>query len=141
MDDLTCYKGRRIEIEIEDRRCLGRVIRGPARQVVFLEERGNMEDRSDIHRRLGACRIWSASQLRDAKLVRVLDGSDDAPRTRHRDTPSWGEVVALAEADPAIPPSSWKYGMLAWAEAVYSARRKVDRGRKAMLQALREAAG
>lgn len=140
MDDLNPYQGRRIEIEIDGQRCSGRVIRGPARQLVFLEERGNLEGRSDMHRRLGMCKIWTPSQLRGATLVKVLGAAEGRNHQRERQEPSWSEVVAMAEADPALPPRDWRDGMLAWAEAVYAARRRVERGRKAMMQALREAA-
>ena len=139
--DLTPYQGQRIEIEIDGNRCCGRVIRGPSRQLVFLEERGNVAQRSDMHQKLGMCRILKPRDLHNASLVGVLCEEEPCPTTtnRNRKRP-WNEVVAVAEGDPATPPRDWRDGMLAWAEAVHAARRKVDRSRKAMMQALRESA-
>ncbi len=140
--DLTPYQGQRIEVEVEGRRCCGRVIRGPARQLVFLEERGTVAERNDMHQKLTMCRIWKAPELKGAKMLQVLSpGQGGATKTAKTRKRPWNEVVALAEADPAIPPSDWEDGLLAWSEAVHNARRKVDRSRKAMLKALHETAG
>jgi len=138
--DLTPYEGQQIEIEIDGQQHRGKVIRGPARQLVFLEERGPVAHRSDMHQRLGMCRIRKGHELRQAGVVRVLstDEGQAAPTPKKR---SWRETVALADGDPTLPPRDWQGGLLAWAEAVYGARRQVERSRKAMIQALNEAAG
>lgn len=140
MVDLTDYQGRRIELEIDGRKCSGRVVRGPARQLVFLEERGSVAARNDMHQRLSMSKIWTARDLEGAKLLKVLGAKERAPAKKKKEQ-SWADVVTMAEADPAMPPKTWQEGMLAWAEKVYLARRKVERSRKAMMNALREAAG
>jgi len=94
-----------------------------------------------MHERLSMSKIWTARDLGDAKILKVLCGSERAQAKKKSKEKPWSDVVAMAEADPAMPPKSWKEGMLAWAEQVYAARRKVDRSRKAMMNALREAAG
>jgi hypothetical protein len=143
--DLESYSGRRIEVEIDGRRVRGQVTRGPGRTAVLLEERGQVgEHRSDTHRELSMLKTWTARQLAGATLVEVLSSELAAkPKTKQTKPKRkpWNETVALAEADPSVPSPDWDGGLLAWAEAVHTARRRVDRGRKAMMEALREAAG
>jgi len=143
MIDLESYSGRRIEVEIDGRRHRGQVTRGPGRSAVLLEERGQVgEHRSDTHRELTMLKTWTSRQLADATLVAILSGETVAkPKPKKPKRNPWNETVALAEADPSVPSSDWDGGLLAWAEAVHTARRRVDRGRKAMMEALREAAG
>lgn len=145
MIDLESYSGRRIEVEIDGRRLRGQVTRGPGRTAVLLEERGQVgENRSDTHRELTMLKTWTARQLAGATLVAVLSNEPAAKPKPKRAKPKknpWNETVALAEADPSVPSPDWDGGLLAWAEAVYAARRRVDRGRKAMMDALRDAAG
>jgi len=140
MNDLTKYAGRRVEVEVNGQRLRGRVVRGPGRQAILLEERGLVgEDRSDAHTRLGVLRTWTGHQLLQAKVLRVLPQEQKKRRPPARRTRPWSDVVALAESDPTQPPPDWQEGLLAWAQKVQAARRQVDRSRKAMLEALREA--
>lgn len=142
MIDLEDYAGKRIEVELNGERFRGRVVRGPARQPMLLEERGEIgRERSDAHQKLSMLRTWTQRQLQNAEFCQLLPMSEPKSRKKRRKKPEWSEVVARAEADPAIPPRDWKGGLLAWAEVVYAARRKVERSRKAMMQALKEAAG
>jgi hypothetical protein len=142
MIDLEDYAGKRIEVELEGERFRGRVVRGPARQPLLLEERGEIgSKRSDAHQRLRMLRTWTQRQLEQAVLHKILPMSEPRDRKKRRKVTEWSETVAMAEGDPAIPPRDWTGGLLAWAEVVYAARRKVERSRKAMMQALREAAG
>jgi hypothetical protein len=147
--DLESYAGRRIEVEIDGRRFRGQVVRGPGRTAVLLEERGQVgEHRSDTHQELMMLKTWTSRQLLGATLVEVLSGEAPAKTKAKAKTRAkkprrnpWNETVALAEADPTVPSPDWGDGLLAWSEAVHAARRRVDRGRKAMMDALRQAAG
>ena len=81
---------------------------------------------------------------RDRYLDVVKELANDRPAhrpRRRRRKPDWTEAVEVASGDPEDPPETWEKGQLAWAEAVYEARRQVDRGRKAMLNALKAMAG
>jgi hypothetical protein len=140
--DISEHAGRRIEVEIDGQRVRGRVMRGADRRAIFMEERGPVGTaRSDTHKNLHMLRTWSARQLEDAILVAVLPAAEVAAKPRRRCCSEWSETVKVAEGDPANPPREWDGGMLAWAELVYAARRQVERSRKNMLKALREAAG
>ncbi len=139
--DLEKYAGRRIEVRINKQRVRGRVVRGASRQPVLMEERGQIGDeRSDMHRKLRMLRTWTVRQMAQAEFIKVLPASEPRAKKKRRLSSEWSETVQVAEGDPAIPPRDWESGMLAWAEIVHAARRKVDRSRKAMLLALREAA-
>jgi len=142
MLDLENYAGRRIEIELDGRHLKGQVVRGPGRKPVLLEELGQVgSERSDAHKKLTMLKTWTRRQLEGATFVAVLPSVDKPSPPKRRRKAQWSETVAIAEGDPATPPKDWEGGVLAWAEAVHAARRKVDRSRKAMMQALHEAAG
>lgn len=142
MLDLERYAGRRVEIELDGHRIRGQVVRGPGRKALLLEELGQVgEKRSDAHKKLGMFKTWTRHQLRGAKFVKILASKTNQHQPRRRRAAKWSDTVVIAEGDPAIPPKDWEGGLLAWAESVHAARRKVDRSRKAMMQALREAAG
>lgn len=139
--DLEQYAGRRIEIELEGQKVRGRVVRGAGRQPVLLEERGPVGgQKSDTHERLRMLRTWKRRDLTDAELIGLVDRTEKPAQPKRQRSSEWSETVALAEADPTLPPSDWEKGLLAWSEVVHAARRKVERSRKAMMQALREAA-
>lgn len=141
MTDLVQYAGQHIEVELEGRRFRGRVVRGAGRKAILLEDLGTVgEKRSDIHKKLQMSKTWTSRQLREARVIQILNGASQGAPKKQRTPPPWNEIVLRAEGDPANPPADWEGGLLAWAESVYAARRKVDRSRKAMMEALREAA-
>ena len=126
--ELEKHAGQRVEIELKGRVVRGRVVRGPARRVVLLEERGTVgAARSDMHQELRVLRTWTAKELEGATLRRIIDKtSTRSPRQSLRSL-SVGEIEALAESDPAIPPPHWEGGLLAWAQRVQAARRRLRR--------------
>ena len=145
MDQLAPFEGKRIEVEVDGQRVAGRVIRGPGRRLVLLEEKGAVGDQgSGYTERLSLLRIWRPAQLADARVVAELPSEPVPPsRTRarkRRPRAELSDAVRVAASDPDRPPDEWEGGQQAWAEAVQAAKRSVDRSRKAMLKALREAA-
>jgi hypothetical protein len=142
MENLVVFEGKRVEIEVDGRRVRGRVVRGPGRKPVLLEDRGTVGEDRDCHAELGMLRIWRPRQLTAAKVVQVLGCEPAAePRRSRKRRLEWDQAVEIAAGDPARPPADWDAGELAWAEAVHAARRQVARSRKAMLRALKQAAG
>ena len=108
---------------------------------ILLEDLGEVGDsKSDAHERLRMVRTWTERQLDGAEVIQVISSKRPTRKKKRKKKP-WSETVAIAEGDPALPPPNWEGGLLAWAETVHAARRKVDRSRKAMLAALKEAAG
>lgn len=142
MNDLWRFEGRRVEVEIDGERVRGRVVRGPARTHVLLEERGPVGDvGTGAHAKLALLRVWRARELEACRVVGELPAEAAAPPPpRRRKKPDFAKAVEIATSDPLTPPADWDAGQIAWAEAVHSARRQVDRSRKAMLRALKEAA-
>jgi hypothetical protein len=144
MDELAHLEGKRVEVEIDGRRVCGRVVRGPARKPMLLEERGPVGDvGTGCHAKLTMLRIWRGQELAGCRIVKVLttEGPSAPPARRRRRKPDWAEAVEVAAGDPLRPPDDWQAGQIAWAEAVHTARRQVDRGRRAMVNALKKAAG
>ncbi len=143
MSELWKYEGKRVEVEIDGQRVRGRVVRGPSRSHVLLEERGAVGDvGTGAHAKLALLRVWRPKELEDCCVLGELAHEATAPPPpRRRRKPDFARAVEIATGDPESPPDGWESGQIAWAEAVHNARRQVDRSRKAMIRALKEAAG
>ena len=143
MDQLADFEGKRVEVEVEGKRICGRVIRGPGRKHMLLEECGPVGDvGTGCHAKLSKLKVWRPNDLEGGTVLQELPCElVRKPRRRRKGRADWSKAVAVASGDPKNPPDDWEEGQLAWAETVAAARRRVERGRRAMMRALKAAAG